>query len=499
MTSAGAKYGPLLALLALALAGSTFHLGDKAVWNDEAFSYFVARDGPGQAIYNISTDPHPPLYYVILSLVLPLGSGPIFLRAASAIAHVVATGLVYGSAATLFNRRIAAIAAVLFAINPELVDFAQKARPYAMQTMFVAMAFWGMAKVMSDDFAREHPIGGGFRGSFGGRGIGVDIGWCAYIVGAAGAMLTQHPGGFFVLSANVVAVLRLASNWRAMRQWFLNWALAQVLMLALWSLWLPGFIHQMAALIVTNTTTRNPAYFITAGQLWGAMLSLFSVSFVWSARYAAWAIYLLGIVLGLRALRRYRFAGVVVLVPTILPAVIGIVGLYILHPIFGYAVSTMHWMQIPYVMVIAAGIGSIGRTVLRGALVSCFVIANAWGLKNYYQTPNPPTDELVATLERNARPGDGIIFSEYTVPRFVVGYYLGAKAPEIRGLDLTRDGSRLIRSLAEAQKNPRNWVILAGDQRSSVDLEQLSGGRPPDFTRDFGAYTLIRFDMPPAQ
>jgi len=497
MALAAANYGRLIALMALALAASSFHLGDKAIWNDEAFSFFVARDGPAAAIYNISTDPHPPLYYVILSLVLPLGSGPAMLRAASALAHVLATGLVYGAAAMLFNRSVAVIAGLLFAINPDLVDFAQKARPYAVQTMFVAIAFWGMARVFSDDRTRTNWIGSGFRRSL--AGAHADLGWCAYIVGAAGAMLTQHPGGFLVLSANIVAVIRLAAYGRSLRLWLANWVIAQILMLMVWALWLPGFVHQIGALIVTNSTTRNPAYFINSEQLWGTILSLYSVTSVWSARNGAWALYLVGFLLGLASLRRYRFAGVVLLVPAMIPTAIGIIGFYSVHPIFGYAVATMHWMLIPYVIIIAAGIGSIGHRALRGGLAACFVVANAWGLKNYYQTPNPPTDELVATLAKNARPGDGIIFSEYTVPRFVVGYYLGAPGPELKGLDLTRDGASLIRSLAAAMKNPRNWIILAGGQRSSVDVEQLSGGRPLDFKRDFGAYTLVRVDALPGK
>jgi hypothetical protein len=286
---------------------------------------------------------------------------------------------------------------------------------------------------------------------------------------------------------------------RAARLWFANWVIAQMMMLLLWALWLPGFIHQIGALIAVNTTTRNPVYFIDANEMRGIILSLYSVASVWTARYGAWAIYLGGLLLGFAALRRYRFSGVAVLVPAMLPTAIGVLGFYAIHPIFGYAIATMHWMLVPYVMFIAAGIGSIGSPLLRGAIVACFVLANAWGLRNYYETPNPPTDKLAQAIAEQAQPGDGIIFSEYTVPRFVVGYYLGPAAREIRGLDLTRDGAALIRSLEDARKNPRNWVILAGGQRSAVDVEQLSGGRPPNFKRDFGAYTLLRIDAPAAR
>jgi len=420
------------------------------------------------------------------------------LRVASALAMVLATALVYASATLLFDRRIGTIAGVLFAINPELIDFAQKARPYAMQTMFVALAFWGMVKVIVDDHARTRWITSGLwsRAEGAGRGAGANLGWGAYIVGAAAAMLTQHPGGFFVLSANVVALLRLLMQGRAVRLWFANWIIAQLLMFLLWALWLPGFVHQIGALITINTTTRNPVYFIDAGEMLGTILSLYSVSSVWTARYGAWAIYFVGFLLGLASLYRYRFSGIAVLVPATFPTIIGVIGFYTIHPIFGYVISTMHWILVPYVMIIAAGVGSIAYPLARSVAFGCFVLANAWGLRNYYETPNPPTDDLVATIAEQARPGDGIIFSEYTVPRFVVGYYLRPTGLAINGLDVTRDGAALIRSLDDARKNARNWVILAGGQRSAVDVAQLAGGRAPDFERDFGAYKLLRIDGP---
>lgn len=500
MTNLANKHGGLLAVLLLSLVTSTFQLGAKPLWNDEAFSFFVAHDGPGQAIFNISTDPQPPLYYVILSLVLPLGGSPFIIRIPSALALVISTGFVYGAASLLFNRRVGLIAGMLLAINPDLVDFAQKGRPYAAQAMFVALAFWGMAKVHTDEAAMTRWMGSSLRrASPRGHGLGADLGWTAYILGAAGAMLSQHPGGFFVLSANVVALARIAVEGRAAHRWMINWIVAQIIMLMIWALWLPGFISQMSELIGANGIAPRRTYPITAGAMLGEILTLYSVGSVWTARFGAWSLYLGGLAFGLLALWRNRFAGIVVLIPAVLPILIGVLGFYAIGSIVGYAITTMHWIAVPYVVIIAAGIGSLRGIHLRIAAAACFVVANAWGLRNYYETPNPPTDALVRVIAEQARPGDGIIFSEQTVPRFVVGYYLGGKIDGLRGLDLSRDGAALIRSLDDARKNPRNWIILAGDQRSAVDVDRLSGSRQPDFRQDFGAYTLLRVDAPTSQ
>lgn len=118
------------ALLVLLAAGvMSFRLAHKSLWNDEAFSFFVARGGPAAAVRFIAQDTQPPLYYLALSLWLRLGHGIAVLRALSVLALALAVLPLYGAARRLFDARTAAVAGLLFALTPLVAGWAQKARP----------------------------------------------------------------------------------------------------------------------------------------------------------------------------------------------------------------------------------------------------------------------------------------------------------------------------------------------------------------------------------
>ncbi len=77
-----------------------------------------------------------PCYYLALSLWLRLGHGVLALRALSVAAMALAVLPLYSAARRLFDARIATVAGLLFATTPLVVGWAQKARPYALQTFF---------------------------------------------------------------------------------------------------------------------------------------------------------------------------------------------------------------------------------------------------------------------------------------------------------------------------------------------------------------------------
>ena len=95
------------------------------MWNDEGLSYYVAIDGFHQAIDRISRDVHAPLYYILLSFVLKIFHGEFGLRIISAVSAMITLVFVYLSARILLGGNVALLAAMLFAISPDNLDWAR--------------------------------------------------------------------------------------------------------------------------------------------------------------------------------------------------------------------------------------------------------------------------------------------------------------------------------------------------------------------------------------
>ncbi len=166
---------PWILLLALAFGLRVWGLGEKLVWHDEvatrifaagfqtddwkvplysgrivdrddllAFQHFDPSRSTEHAVMGLVRDDpqHPPLYYVIARLWTgAFGDGIGTLRMLSVIFGVAAVPLIFWLAWELFgDRRAAWISAVLVAVSPFFVLYAQEAREYAMWASCVLLA-----------------------------------------------------------------------------------------------------------------------------------------------------------------------------------------------------------------------------------------------------------------------------------------------------------------------------------------------------------------------
>lgn len=135
---------PFLAVVGVLLAGIAFavvyQIG-RPLWMDDTHSTHHAFNGPLSVIENLRTDSHPPLYFLFLSLWIPLvGLGEVVLRLPS-ILFFLTTGLVL----FLFGRRVegekgGVLMAAFFLLNPIAVYHAQGVRPYALLGLLAAIS-----------------------------------------------------------------------------------------------------------------------------------------------------------------------------------------------------------------------------------------------------------------------------------------------------------------------------------------------------------------------
>ena len=126
-----------------------WELGRQSMWLDELYTFNATAYGPINAIGATSRDTNPPLFYVLQSLsLMALGRSEWAMRALSAVAGVLATGVMYLAGAKLLNRRTGAWAAAMFAVSLIAVRYAQEARMYSLVMVIAALELWLFGRLL---------------------------------------------------------------------------------------------------------------------------------------------------------------------------------------------------------------------------------------------------------------------------------------------------------------------------------------------------------------
>jgi mannosyltransferase len=195
----------LLVALLLAFALRVYALDAQSLWNDEGTSVALASLSIEAIINSAARDIHPPLYYLLLHFWLPFaGSTEYAVRFLSVIAGVVIVALVFRIAYSVFDERVATLAAFLTALSPFQVYYSQEARMYIWVTLWAAVSVWAFVKlkVKSSKFKVETAEVSGQRSVVSGQKSEVGM-WVVYVVATLAALYTQYVGAFIVLAENL--------------------------------------------------------------------------------------------------------------------------------------------------------------------------------------------------------------------------------------------------------------------------------------------------------
>ncbi|MDE3088132.1 MAG: glycosyltransferase family 39 protein, partial [Chloroflexota bacterium] len=142
----------LLVLLAFALRA--YRLGAQAIWWDESLSVYRATQDLATILANtipiqnvVTHDLQPPLYFLILHFFVgAFGTSEFALRFLSLMANIATVPLQYALGRRWFSRRVGVIAALLGALSPFYVWYAQEARPYALVLFFSLLGVYALAR-----------------------------------------------------------------------------------------------------------------------------------------------------------------------------------------------------------------------------------------------------------------------------------------------------------------------------------------------------------------
>ncbi len=278
----------LLLIFVLAFALRAYRLDGQSLWADEGNSAALAGRPFAIIANDAAQDIHPPLYYFCLRVWTRLfGTSEIGLRSLSILWGLLLVAAVYGLGRRAGGEARGLIAALIAAVSPFGVYYAQEARMYIM-----AAALAGVAGYAAWRLADLAPIPGPFPLSVYGEGEGVGVrgavrpGAAAlYVVAAVAGLYTHYFFPATLLALNLVWLI----FWLRGRRWpaLWRWLALQALVLLLYLPWLGTGVSRLLAWPSSAPSLASVAAYAPTLQNWlpwaWRVFCLGPASWIWSA------------------------------------------------------------------------------------------------------------------------------------------------------------------------------------------------------------------------
>jgi len=380
----------LSAVLLLAFALRLYRLGAESLWYDETVSVYLAGQSLPALIAHTAGDIHPPGYYLLLHAWMRLaGSSEFAVAFLSLFFGLLLVALAWRLAAHLVGAETGLLAAFLTAISPYNLWYSQEVRMYTLGAVLGMGLLAATVRVTSGRVP-----GWGALGTYA-------------LCGALG-LWTLYYFAFLLLAINLMAGLwwlveRRQVGWR----WLGRWALAQVILLALYAPWLPVAWRQATAPPVPPWREFTPLGRLLA-ETWSALSLGQSVrpEAVWPVLILFAALCALGLLTGPGRSRVWLPAGYL-----FLPVLLIYLGSF-LTPL--YHVRYVFTCSTPFFILIGNGLVGLGRR-WRPALwlsLAIIVLFSGASISAYHTDPRYAADDhraAVHFLAERWRPGDAVL------------------------------------------------------------------------------------------
>jgi len=448
----------LVLILLLAVLLRVYHLDFQSLWSDEGISLLRSSLPLGEMLQTMPVE-HAPGYFVLLALWLPVaGASDFALRFLSLWPSVLAVALAYRLAADMGSRRAGLVAALLLAVNPFQVWYAQEARMYSWLLAAALGSTWLLWKLL-----------GGARPGRAGEPERKNARWWPVALGytlLTAATIYLHHYGFIVpLSHTIYALVSLW--WTGDRRRFARWLLSGAGVAVLYLPWLPRLMG-----IFGFSGWRPP---VDPWQLPWRYLAAYTVGDAMPAPWRAWLpwCYLALALIGLWGWwRRDRRAGLLLALSTAVPLAAAL-ALALRQPDFHERYTI--FMSAPLLMLVA-GSTLIGRAdafarraispalLLPSLLLAGLVTASGAGLHRHYTDTSlhkPDFRSAAVRIEQHEQPGDVILIDGPDPQKVFLHYYRGsAPVHDLRGLEGANE-EQVHGTLTEATDgHARAWDLL---------------------------------------
>ncbi len=378
--------------LMLGFAVRLFQLGRESLWYDEAVSVYLAQQSIPELIAHTARDIHPPGYYLILhvwqQLSHPsLAHGLEFLFAwPSLFAGMLLLPLLYSIGRRWFSPWVAVSAVWIAALHPFQVWYSQEVRMYTVAAALGLLCLWSLLKWQEDGSQRRYLV--------------------VYAVAAAASLYTLYYSAFLLIALNLIVLTGILKRQLSPRQ-VLQWGIAQLSVIALWSPWLPIFWRQVTTPPVPPWR-GDPNLIAALNESFAAILvgqSPPTQSWVWGA--AGFVLVLAGFGYTNSNRKASRILIVYIFVPLMLILLLSltVTPLYHVRYFFTYAAAAP--------LLLAAAIHAVGRNrPARLSALAVLLTISGWSLIEFHKNPDYRADDhrsAVAMLATQWRPGDAIL------------------------------------------------------------------------------------------
>ena len=414
----------LAALVAVAAALRVWGLERQSLWIDEAYAYWFSS----QSLHDLwqvfpAHHNHPPLFMTMMKgWRWLLGDGEAAMRSLSVVPSVLTVPVVFvmgrlaGGAAR--NAQTGLLAALVFALSPLHIDYAQQAYVYTWFTLGAGLSLAGAFWLLVHARAAERPWLDLRRDTHRAGEARATGAWAATVIGSALALWMHN------VAVVYVAALGLSAAWIGWRDgrprwYFANLVLAGLAVLAVWSPFAAKFAAQVGVVSgnfwVEDVTLASALQFIPF---------LFEIRFTWPIKGSVLLVLLAA--LGLFAISRWGRRDLTRLM-------LGVAGLaYALLLLYSLLVQSilvdrlLIWVSLPFYVAVAAGLVAMRRRWLRVLLVVAIVALSLQGYVNYQRGfEREPWRNIAAHLAEHAGPDDVVVNlpNDNVIP---LAYYLDA-------------------------------------------------------------------------
>lgn len=391
-----------------------YHIGSEGLWLDEAFSVWLGWRPVGEMMsWLVRIDQHPPLYYTLLHFWMALlGDDPVTVRALSALCGTLTISVVYLLGRRLADEKVGLLAALILAVSPFHVRFAQEARMYTLLALTVSLALYALTYLLTDPRPAQAPLKQTGKSAPLLPAIETGLAWLGYVIFTTLTLLTHNTAVFFPIATNIfilgLLLMRRHHPPHSHTPTLLlrNWLLAQLGVLLLWLPWLPALVVQSVS-VYREFWLPAPTWGTVAGVV-GAFVSDF-LPLPLAGLCAVGVLYAGLALLGLVYFRR-RPARIALLLVIFVTPFVGEYLVSLRRPIF-YA-RTLIWASIPLYLLLAAGIRQLRRWPYVLAVVLVVLVVNGLSLREYHvHFEKEQWDDAAALVAERVQPGDLILFN----------------------------------------------------------------------------------------
>jgi 4-amino-4-deoxy-L-arabinose transferase-like glycosyltransferase len=412
----------LILISLIAFGTRAYGLGGQSLWADEAKSVVVSSWPVLSIITEQASHEHPPLHYLLLHFLMPLaGRSEFSVRYVSLFFGVLLVPLLYVVGKMLAGERVGILAALVAAMSPFYVRFAQETRMYTLAIFFSLLSTYLFLKIQ---FASERSRPAGW---------GLSLGYVA----ATAAALYSHYFALFVIVAQMIYVLVAWLRHRArLKPWlwrmlgvglfFLPWILlmAQGILSIDPSLRTSGEAAGPNAPVsgILATLLEGRAGMVSLPAIFRQSLISFGPSDFVGVEAAPWLAlgFVLVAVVGIwkspRPAMRWKFW---LLLTFCLPLILGyLIGFPTNRPLwakyFGVASPAFYLLLALGLAVLLSG---KYRRVVGAALIAAVIGLSILSLRNYFTDPRYGRFDIrpyIDDLEASALPGDALLINPWT-------------------------------------------------------------------------------------